>query len=262
MTPSGSCSTTRALRRARTSAPSSCPKPRSAPSRPCLRRLLGARGCGRAPSARTAPGTPPLRTLIARDLLLDQLLDEPRELRVEELRHALLVAADTPCELGRLGIADLLRQRLEPRVQSDLDVLLAELLLRIAEMRLRLTRDQCPCRPDLALDSGDRLAGRLPDDVRHGGLRGYGHGCRLAAQLLDPPRDRALVVAGLSQVPLEALLVRSLLGQLDVRGEIGLELGLLRMRLVQPLNELRLTFVHGSPFLGWVSAPDYPRLRV
>src|SRR6478672_6879994 len=120
-------------------------------------------------------------------------------------------------------------------------------------MRLGLARDHCPGNSHLALDSGYGLAGGLADDARHGSLRGYRHGRRLAAQLLDAPRDRALVVASFRQMLLEALLVRRLLGQLDVRSEIGLQLGFLRMCLVQPLNELGVTFVHGFLSSGFRS---------
>src|SRR3954454_12705794 len=258
--PSASCSTTRAWRRARTSAPSSCPKPGSAPPSPCLRRLLGARGCGRARSARPAPRATPLCALLAGNLLLDQFLDEPRYLGVQELGHALLVTPDGSRELGRLGIADLLRERLDPRVDRDLDVFLAELLLRVPDMRLGLAGDQRPCSPHLSLDSGDGLSGHLADDVGDWSLDRGGR----PAQLLDPSRHGALVVARLRQVLLQALLVLRLLGQLDVRGEIGLEFGLLRMRFIQPLNDLCVAFVHGpsSPSSGLGFALHYPGFRL
>src|SRR5829696_2270216 len=242
--------------RARTSAPSSRPAPRSAPRRLWLA-LAGARAGWRARArpARAPTWGPSFGALVAGDLLLDQLLDEPRELGVEEFRHTLLVAADAPSELGRLRVTDLLSQSLEPRVEGDLDVLLAELLLGVAEVRLWLARDERSRRTDLTLDPGDGLAGCLADRLRNRSLRGDGHGRRLAAQLSDPPSDRALVFAGLRPMLLEALLVRHLLGELDVCREIGLELGLLHVRLVQPLDDLRIAFVHGMPPWRGVRSP-------
>src|SRR5439155_25377255 len=99
----------------------------------------GARGA--AASART-----PARasgTLIARNLGPDDVLDEPLQLRVEELRHPLLVATDPLCELCGLAVADLGGERLDPVVDRDLHVLFAKLLLRIAQVRLSLLRDRC-----------------------------------------------------------------------------------------------------------------------
>jgi hypothetical protein len=42
---------------------------------------------------------------------------------------------------------------------------------------------------------------------------------------------------------LEPLLVGRLLGERDVSGEIGLELGLLGVCLTQPLHQLGITFI-------------------
>jgi hypothetical protein len=104
-------------------------------------------------------------------------------------------------------------------------------------VRLGLLRDGGTSRAELALDRGDRLSGDLAD--RAPDAAGVGR----PAELLDPRRDLALVVARLLEVLLEPLLVRLLLGQRDVRGEVRLELGLLRVRLVEPLDELCVTFV-------------------
>jgi len=71
-----------------------------------------------------------------------------------------------------------------------------------------------------------------------------GRGLGRAAKLLDAPLDLARMSLRLAQVSLQALLVRGTGGHLDVRGERGLELLLLAVRLVQVLNELRVSNIH------------------
>src|SRR5438067_410314 len=58
---------------------------------------------------------------------------------------------------------------------------------------------------------------------------------------------------------LQAPLVGRLLRERDVRREVSLELGLLRMRLVEPLHELRVALVHRSVIFCHV---DRSSLRV
>jgi hypothetical protein len=123
-------------------------------------------------------------------------------------------------------------------------VLLAQLLLGIAEVCLGLGGDQGARRADLALDARHRLAGGLADDVRD--ARQIGPGQRRAPQLLDSGADPALVVARLLEVTAQPLLVGLLLGQRYVGGQIRLELGFLGVSLVQPLDQLRVALVHGS----------------
>jgi hypothetical protein len=110
------------------------------------RRPLGARPplCARAP--RAAKGT----ALLARNLLLDDVADKPLQLSVEELRHALLVAPVRPGQLGRVPVPYLLREALDSRVDRNLDVLLAKLLLSVPEVGLGLAGDESAGRPDLA----------------------------------------------------------------------------------------------------------------
>jgi hypothetical protein len=123
-------------------------------------------------------------------------------------------------------------------------VLLAELLLGVTQMRLCLVRHQRACGSDLSLDGGDRLAGDLADGVGNAGhARHVRHGGDLGPELLDARGHPALVIARLREVLAEALLVRHLLCERDVRGQIGLELRLLGVRLVQPLDQLGIASV-------------------
>jgi hypothetical protein len=115
-------------------------------------------------------------------------------------------------------------------------VLLAELLLRVPQMGLRLRRDERASRADLSLDRGHGLAGHLADRVRN--TRDVRDRRHLRTELLDPRRHATLVVARLGEVLTQPLLVRHLLGERDVRGEVGLELGLLGVRFVEPLGQL------------------------
>lgn len=99
-------------------------------------------------------------------------------------------------------------------------------------------------RPDLALYPGHRLTCRLSDDLRH-----TAHvTCRRrrTPQLLDSARDRTLVIAGLLQVLAKPVLVGLLFRQRNMRLQVGLQFGLLHMRLVQPLNQLGVPFVQGA----------------
>jgi hypothetical protein len=64
------------------------------------------------------------------------------------------------------------------------------------------------------------------------------HRLRRATQRLDALADLAGVVLRLLEVLLQALLVRRAGGHLDVRGQRGLQLLLLPVRLVQVLDEL------------------------
>jgi len=84
-------------------------------------------------------------------------------------------------------------------------------------------------------DGGDPAA----DDVRARHVDGLG----LAAELLDAPLELARVALRLLEVLLQALLVRRRLSELDVQGERGLELLLLAVCLVEPLDQLRVTGV-------------------
>ena len=115
-------------------------------------------------------------------------------------------------------------------------------------MRLGLLGDERAHGADLALDRRHRLAGGLAD--RGGNARDVGAGRGHAAELLDPARDRPLVLLGLLEVRLQALLVGRLLGQLDVRRQVELQLGFLGMGLVEPLDELCVTLGEGL-VLGW-----------
>jgi hypothetical protein len=67
---------------------------------------------------------------------------------------------------------------------------------------------------------------------------GRGHGLGLAAELLDAPLDPARVRLGLTEVLLQALLVRRLGGHPDVRLKRRLELPFLSVRLVEVLDQL------------------------
>jgi len=96
-----------------------------------------------------------------------------------------------------------------------------------------------------------RLGDRTARDVRdRGHALGDDVGTREvdrlsgAAQLLDATLELSRVVLRLLEVLLEALLVRRRLRKLNVRGERSLELLLLAVRLVEPLDHLRITGVH------------------
>jgi hypothetical protein len=115
-------------------------------------------------------------------------------------------------------------------------MLLAELFLCVAQVGLRLGRHERPGGPNLSLDGGDGLAGHLADGVRD--AWDVGHRRHLGAELLDPRSDSALVITRLGEVLAQALLVGHLLGERDVRGEVGLELGFFGVRLVEPLGQL------------------------
>ena len=108
-------------------------------------------------------------TLLAWDLCLHELLDQSLELGLQESRHALLLAANASRELCGLAIADFLGERLKAGVQSDLDVLLAQLLLSVAKVGLGLLCQQRPGRPDLSLDRGYGLPRHLADRLGHRG---------------------------------------------------------------------------------------------
>jgi hypothetical protein len=112
-------------------------------------------------------------------------------------------------------------------------VLLAQLLLRVAQMRLGLVGDDRARGSDLALDGGDRLAGDFPKRARD--ARDVGR-ARRSAELLDPRGDLPLVVARLGQVLAQALLVGHFVGQRDMRGEVDLELGLFGVGFIEPLD--------------------------
>ena len=118
----------------------------------------------RPPRARPRRG----RSLVARDLGANDVLDEPAELGGEVLRHALLVAADVARELRRLAIPYLGGKHFDAGVDRDLGVLLAELILRVAQVGLGLLGDERSRHPDLALDGGDGLAGDLADGAGNG----------------------------------------------------------------------------------------------
>src|SRR4051812_39433391 len=94
---------------------------------------------------------------------------------------------------------------------------------------------------DLSLDGGDALAGDLADGFRD--ARRANTGARLSAELLDARRDAALVVPRLLQVLLEALLVRRLLGEADMSGQIRFELRLLGVSFVQELDQFGVTSI-------------------
>jgi hypothetical protein len=63
-------------------------------------------------------------------------------------------------------------------------MLFAELLLRVAQVGLRLRRDERSGRADLSLDRGHGLAGHLADRVRNAG--DVRRRCHLGSELLDP----------------------------------------------------------------------------
>jgi hypothetical protein len=60
--------------------------------------------------------------LVARYLSADHGLHEPRQLCVEELRHALLIATNRLGQLRSLAIPNLARERFDPVVNRDLHV--------------------------------------------------------------------------------------------------------------------------------------------
>jgi len=101
------------------------------------------------------------------------------------------------------------------------------------------------------LDGTLRLRDRAARDIRDRGEPvahdvGAGNVDRLglAAELLDAALQLTRVRLRLLQVLLEALLVRGRLGHLDVQRKRGLQLLLLAVRLIEPLNQLRVTGVH------------------
>ena len=141
---------------------------------------------------------------------------------------------------------DLGGENLDAGVDRDLGVLLAELVLRIAQMGLGLVADERASDAHLPLDRGDGLAGDLadgPGEVEQA-LAGR------AAELLDLRGDAALVVAGLLQVRLETLLVGRLLGERDVRGQVRLEFGFLGVGFAQPTSRASRRVGSGS----WLQA--------
>jgi hypothetical protein len=94
-------------------------------------------------------------------------------------------------------------------------------------------------RVERALGRGDRAAGDARDgrgDSLGAGQVGADLGC--AAELLDAPLELLRVILGLTQMLLEALLVRRAGGQGNVRLKRRLELLLLAICLVQVLDDL------------------------
>src|SRR2546421_3790977 len=170
---------------------------------------------------------------------------------LEGAPHALLVAADGPRELCGVPVPDGLGQRLDRRVGRDLLCLLGVLRLRVLELALRLAR--AANRVERALRERDRFGRRR---LHRGGELGR----PVAAELLDAPLDVASVALGLLQVLLEALLVRRARGERDVRLERGLELLLLRVGLVEVLDQLGFTLgrSHTSLRCRIDEASDYP----
>jgi len=119
-----------------------------------------------------------------------------------------------------------------------------QLVLRVLQALLRVGRAAHRLRDSLRLSdrtAGDVRDGRdaLAERVRAGEVHRLG----LAAELLDAALELTRVALGLLQVLLEALLVRRRLRQLDVQGKRRLELLLLAVRLIEPLNQLRITGV-------------------
>lgn len=80
---------------------------------------------------------------------------------------------------------------------------LAQLLLRVAQMRFCLLVDRRACSTGLAFDRRHGLA----RDFTHGARPRHARPAGAAAQLLDARGNAALVVASLFQVLLQALLV-------------------------------------------------------
>ena len=99
------------------------------------------------------------RPLIARDIGAHHVLDQPRKLSGEILGHTLFLATDSLGEGDGVAVADLGGERFDPHVDGHLDMLLTELLLRIAQMRLGLLGDERASDAHLALDGGNGLAG-------------------------------------------------------------------------------------------------------
>jgi len=119
-----------------------------------------------------------------------------------------------------------------------------ELVLCVLQALLRVggaahgLRDALRLRDRTARDVRDRGDARS-ERVGAGQVERLG----LAAKLLDATLELARVTLRLLEVLLEALLVRRRLGQLDVQGERRLQLLLLAVRLIEPLNQLRVTGV-------------------
>ena len=120
-------------------------------------------------------------------------------------------------------------------------MLLAQFLLRVAQMGLGLVGYHGPSGADLALDRGNCLACRFSYRAGHAGQVWSFGGA--AAELLDARGHLPLMGFGLAEVLLKPLLVGGLLGQRDVRREVGLQLRLLGVGLVEPLDQLRVTRV-------------------
>jgi hypothetical protein len=114
-----------------------------------------------------------------------------------------------------------------------------ELVLRVLQHLLGLARPAQ--RVDRALRHGDSATGDVRDRLRDRvGTREVRAGLGRAAELLDATLDLLRVILRLTQVLLEALLVRGARRQSDVRLKRRLELLLLAVRLVEVLDDLRV----------------------
>ena len=120
-----------------------------------------------------------------------------------------------------------------------------ELVLGVLQTLLGVGRTACGLHRALRLRNratrhvGDcGHAGR--DSVRARQVERFG----LAAQLLDATLELTRVALRLLQVLLEALLVGGRLGQLNVQGKRSLELLLLAIGLIEPLDYLRVPGVY------------------
>ena len=189
-------------------------------------------------------------TLSGRDLLLGHRLRQLRDLLLEELRHALLLATNAAGELGRLLVVHGLRERLDARVGRDLLELVVVLGLRVLEHLLGLAgaanRVQRSLRRGHGLAGHGRERGSRLDDRRR--ARAHRAGLRLAAELADARLQLATMSLRFLQMLTEALLVRRPRPLLvrrprchgDVSLEGGLELLLFAVRLVEVLDQLRV----------------------
>jgi hypothetical protein len=122
---------------------------------------------------------------------------------VEELGHPLFLADDALGQLHGLAIADGGGEGFDPPVDGDLDVLLAQLLLRVAQVRLGLAGDHGADAADLALTAATALPASSPTTAGTPGIP-CGPLVALPPSFGDALTDLPLVVVGLLQMLAQA----------------------------------------------------------